>query len=110
MAQGASKEEIRHTVEHAKKYYYEQKSHRSSANTSTTNDSASLQTAEADQNNHQSPSTETYPATFNTIVEMIATGQEDKIPGIRDIPLKINEAPPSVSALPRPKKPWEASP
>ncbi|WFD43588.1 hypothetical protein MPSI1_002251 [Malassezia psittaci] len=110
MAQGASDEEIRHTLEHARKFYYEQKSQQPSATTNTTHDSASLQTAKTDQSNNQAQSTETYPASFNAIVEMIATGQEDKISGIRDIPLKINEAPPSVSALPRPKKPWEASP
>lgn len=50
---------------------------------------------------------EQYPASFNAIVELIATGQEDKIPGVRDIPLKINESAPSTSTLERPKKPWE---
>lgn len=51
--------------------------------------------------------TEKYPTSFNEIVELIATGQEDKIPGVRDIPLKINESAPSASTLARPKKPWE---
>ena len=30
-----------------------------------------------------------HPASFDAIVQLIATGQTDKIPGIRDIPLKV---------------------
>lgn len=48
-----------------------------------------------------------YPASFNAIVELIATGQEDKLTGVNEIPLHINEAAPSVSTMERPKKPWE---
>lgn len=50
---------------------------------------------------------EQYPSSFHAIVELIATGQEEKIPGIRDIPLQINTEPPSQSQMERPKKPWE---
>lgn len=48
-----------------------------------------------------------YPASFNAIVNLIATGQEDKIPGVRNIPLIINQEKPSESKMERPKKPWE---
>ena len=48
-----------------------------------------------------------YPASFNAIVNLIATGQEDKIPGVRNIPLIINQEKPSESKMERPKNPWE---
>ncbi|KAN0065809.1 hypothetical protein ACQY0O_000939 [Thecaphora frezii] len=48
-----------------------------------------------------------YPASFDSIVELIATGQTDKIAGIRDIPLQINQQPPTKAAMSRPSKPWE---
>ncbi len=41
------------------------------------------------------------------IVELITTGKTDQIPGIRDIPLKINEEPPTQPTMDRPLKPWE---
>lgn len=50
---------------------------------------------------------EPYPASFDAIVELITTGKTDQIPGIRDIPLKINEEPPSQATMSRPSKPWE---
>ena len=50
---------------------------------------------------------EKYPSSFSAIVELIATGREDQLTNIRDIPLKINEEPPSESKMERPKKPWE---
>ena len=50
---------------------------------------------------------EPYPNSFNAIVELIATGNADKVPGVREIPLKINEEKPSVSTRVRPEKPWE---
>ncbi|CAD6912867.1 unnamed protein product [Tilletia controversa] len=50
---------------------------------------------------------EPYPASFDAIAELIATGRVDQIPGIRDIPLEISDEPPSEAKLaPRPK-PWE---
>ncbi|PWN52385.1 hypothetical protein IE53DRAFT_312198 [Violaceomyces palustris] len=51
--------------------------------------------------------TEPYPASFDSIVELITTGQTDKIPGIKDIPLKINEEEPTAPTLKKPPKPWE---
>lgn len=48
-----------------------------------------------------------HPASFDAIVELISTGRADAIPGIRQIPLVINEAAPSTSELRRPPKPWE---
>ncbi|EST08000.1 hypothetical protein PSEUBRA_002392 [Kalmanozyma brasiliensis GHG001] len=50
---------------------------------------------------------EPYPASFDAIVELITTGKTDQIPGIRDIPLKINEEPPTQASMDRPLKPWE---
>lgn len=50
---------------------------------------------------------EPYPASFDAIVELITTGKTDQIPGIRDIPLKINEEPPTQPTMDRPLKPWE---
>lgn len=50
-----------------------------------------------------------YPPSFSAIVELIATGQEEKIPGVRDIPLVINEDKPSTTTMPQRKKPWEAA-
>ncbi|SJX64012.1 uncharacterized protein SRS1_14667 [Sporisorium reilianum f. sp. reilianum] len=50
---------------------------------------------------------EPYPASFDAIVELITTGKTDQIPGIRDIPLKINEQPPTQPTMSRPLKPWE---
>lgn len=49
-----------------------------------------------------------HPPSFDALVELIASGRADEIEGIRDIPLKINDDPPSESRLDAPKKPWEA--
>ena len=38
---------------------------------------------------------------------MIATGNTEGIPNMRDIPLKINSEPPSESTMDPPRKPWE---
>jgi hypothetical protein len=46
-----------------------------------------------------------YPTSFQHIVELITTGQP--VPGIKEIPNVLNEAPPSESARPARKKPWE---
>ncbi|KAI9259419.1 hypothetical protein BDA99DRAFT_605780 [Phascolomyces articulosus] len=45
--------------------------------------------------------------TFQELVEMIETGQE--IPGIRQIPNKINEGTPSEAKLSVRQKPWETA-
>lgn len=50
---------------------------------------------------------EPYPASFAAIVELLTTGREDEIPGIREIPLKIHDQAPSESKMTRPRKPWE---
>lgn len=50
-----------------------------------------------------------HPPSFDALVELIATGRTDEIEGIRDIPLKINEAAPSESKLEQPRKPWQQS-
>lgn len=51
-----------------------------------------------------------YPLSFDELAEMIATGAH--IPGIREIPDKINEEPPSepVLAKSQMRKPWEGAP
>lgn len=52
-------------------------------------------------------SSEPYPTSFSAIVELIASGNVDKIPGVREIPLKINDQAPTESKMTRPAKPWE---
>lgn len=51
-----------------------------------------------------------YPLSFDELAEMIATGAH--IPGIREIPDKINDEPPSepVLAKQQVRKPWEGAP
>ncbi|EPQ31090.1 uncharacterized protein PFL1_01279 [Pseudozyma flocculosa PF-1] len=73
----------------------------SSSNPSAATDGATA--APAAPHDKQEP----YPASFDSIVELIATGQTDKIAGIRDIPLVINEEEPTKPSLSRPLKPWE---
>lgn len=46
-----------------------------------------------------------YPKSFNDIVELITSGKP--IPGIKEIPDVVNDAPASVSARAERKKPWE---
>lgn len=49
-----------------------------------------------------------YPVTFDELAEMIATGAS--IPGIKDIPNKLNDAEASTSTIAtaqRVQKPWE---
>ena len=95
-AQGASDEEIERTMEQAKQFYLQQK-YAISTHSRDAKASEVKQTSESEQ----------YPPSFHAIVELIATGQESQIPGIRDIPLQINPAPPSESKMVCPKKPWE---
>ncbi|ETS64162.1 hypothetical protein PaG_01398 [Moesziomyces aphidis] len=68
--------------------------------TSGTTEAAAVEEAKATDK-------EPYPASFDAIVELITTGKTDQIPGIRDIPLKINEEPPTQPTMDRPLKPWE---
>lgn len=63
--------------------------------------------AEGPDASQRENASEPYPNSFNAIVELIATGNADKVPGVREIPLKINEEMPSVSTRERPEKPWE---
>ena len=93
-AQGAS--EIERTMEQAKQFFLQQK-YPISTHSRDAKASEVKQTSESEQ----------YPPSFHAIVELIATGQESQIPGIRDIPLQINPAPPSESKMVCPKKPWE---
>ncbi|KAJ2550912.1 hypothetical protein EV175_003888 [Coemansia sp. RSA 1933] len=46
-----------------------------------------------------------YSASFAQVVDMIVKGKE--IPGIRDIPDKLNDQTPSKSTTKAPPKPWE---
>ncbi|KAJ3365351.1 hypothetical protein GGF31_008590 [Allomyces arbusculus] len=46
-----------------------------------------------------------YPATFAEIVKLVSEGKP--VPGIRDIPDVLNTAPPAVSRMAAPRKPWE---
>ncbi|KAJ3090498.1 hypothetical protein HK102_003528 [Quaeritorhiza haematococci] len=48
-----------------------------------------------------------YPKSFFELVEMIQKGEP--IPGIRQIPNKLNESPPSSANLKPRKKPWEVA-
>ena len=48
-----------------------------------------------------------YPRSFQELCEMVARGEP--IPGIMQIPDKINEGTPSVPTLTPRKKPWESS-
>lgn len=96
-AQGASDEEMERTVEQARQFYLQRKyvvfTH-----------SRDHKKSEEKQTSEEG---EQYPPSFHAIVELIATGQESRIPGIRNIPLKINPEPPSESKMECPKKPWE---
>lgn len=64
-------------------------------------------TQSADAVSAPSSSVPPHPPSFDALVELIASGRTDEIEGIRDIPLKINDEPPSESRMDAPKKPWE---
>ncbi|WFD28445.1 hypothetical protein MNAN1_003456 [Malassezia nana] len=102
-AQGASEAQIKDTVQQATEYYQqrnrasEQEQHKEEL---SVNEEPETAVKEPERG-------EPYPASFTAIVEMLTTGREDQIPGIREIPLKINEQPPSESKMTRPRKPWE---
>ncbi|KAH9474608.1 hypothetical protein JR316_0013071 [Psilocybe cubensis] len=50
---------------------------------------------------------ETRVLTFAELKELIESGNVDKIPNNKIIPDRLNDAPPSQSNAPLPKKPWE---
>ena len=109
-AQGASEEDIVHVKEQATLFYFERKRTIEQQGRGETADADSMQGQEEQpgpaSDAAEAPS-QKYPSSFHAIVELIATGQESKIPGIRDIPLQINADTPSESRMERPKKPWE---
>ncbi|SPO28130.1 uncharacterized protein UTRI_04521_B [Ustilago trichophora] len=119
---GVASEQIEETKKRAKVFFWSQKTGNqvdyadykawlsSNSIPATTTESASDATAtaggtEADAGKEKEK--EPYPASFDAIVELITTGKTDQIPGIRDIPLKINEEPPTQATMSRPLKPWE---
>lgn len=66
-----------------------------------------LATGSSDQPSQAAGGVPPHPASFDALVELIASGRTDEIDGIRDIPLVINENEPSQSKLEATKKPWE---
>lgn len=116
---GVAPEQIEETKKRAKVFFWSQKtgnqvdyadykawlaSHPMSASTDV---SAAEGGADAKGAEEGDKEKEPYPASFDAIVELITTGKTDQIPGIRDIPLKINEEPPTKATMSRPLKPWE---
>lgn len=117
---GASAEQIEETKKRAKVFFWSQKTGNqvdyadykawleSDSSIAATNgvDGSSASDASATPQT-QGKDKEPYPASFDAIVELITTGKTDQIPGIRDIPLKINDQPPTQATMSRPLKPWE---
>ncbi|KAJ3156180.1 hypothetical protein HDU86_004148 [Geranomyces michiganensis] len=68
------------------------------------NDTATSPTVPSSNNNNLGGDAH-YPRSFQEICEMVARG--DEVPGIRQIPDRLNDAAPSASALGPRKKPWE---
>jgi hypothetical protein len=115
---GAAPEQIAETARRAKVFFWSQRTGNAvdypdyiawlSARCASTSDAPTTSAHTTDNANSATDTQkEPYPASFNSIVELITTGKTDQIPGIRDIPLKINPEPPSAAKLPRPQKPWE---
>ncbi|KAJ1024309.1 hypothetical protein NDA18_004479 [Ustilago nuda] len=125
---GVPQEQIEETKKRAKVFFWSQKTgnkvnyadykawlaSNSASSTLTANDTSNdvlaasgtkalTQAEEAEKKEDKEP----YPASFDAIVELITTGKTDQIPGIRDIPLKINEEEPTQATMSRPLKPWE---
>lgn len=111
---GATSEQILETKKRAKVFFWSQKTGNqvdyadyqtwlSSNSDSISQDAATAETAGEQGGKEKEP----YPASFDAIVELITTGKTDQIPGIRDIPLKINEEKPTEATMSRPLKPWE---
>ncbi|SNX85227.1 uncharacterized protein MEPE_03936 [Melanopsichium pennsylvanicum] len=120
---GVSSEQIEETKRRAKVFFWSQKtgnqvdyvdykawleSHSDSISDANGAATASIdgidgKEEESDEEKEKDP----YPASFDAIVELITTGKTDQIPGIRDIPLKINEEKPTQATMSRPLKPWE---
>ncbi|GAB5588567.1 hypothetical protein Unana1_03467 [Umbelopsis nana] len=118
--QGKSEQEQLELVQRAKWFYYTKfvssfdyneyrqwaKDHKYIVNTSDNNDD--VQNSESKATPSKDSNTEDEPPrrlTFQEIVEKIEKGEE--IPGIKQIPNKLNEAPPSEAKLSARPKPWE---
>ncbi|KAJ3351860.1 hypothetical protein GGF32_004053 [Allomyces javanicus] len=96
----------------AKQFYYhklEQAAGQASTSAPATNDTVAATTthkptAPTDMNT-AADDEPAYPATFAEIVKLVSEGKP--VPGIRDIPDVLNTAPPAVSRMAAPRKPWE---
>ncbi|WFD20585.1 hypothetical protein MCAP1_002832 [Malassezia caprae] len=111
-AQGASEAQIAETVQRATEYYQQRKcvlqtDSRASEQEAPIHAQTSDLATGSFTKEPESERSEPYPASFAAIVELLTTGREDEIPGIREIPLKIHDQPPSESKMTCPRKPWE---
>lgn len=111
-AQGASEAQIAETVQRATDYYQQRKcvrqTHRRASEQGVPIHAPPSDAApESTTKEPKSEQTEPYPASFAAIIELLTTGREDEIPGIREIPLKIHDQAPSESKMTCPRKPWE---
>ncbi|TKY89901.1 hypothetical protein EX895_001198 [Sporisorium graminicola] len=112
---GVAPEQIEETKKRAKVFFWSQRTGNQvdyadykawlASNTSLADTNGAGVASQVDETKAQDK--EPYPASFDAIVELITTGKTDQIPGIRDIPLKINEQPPTQATMSRPLKPWE---
>ncbi|KAK2460823.1 hypothetical protein APHAL10511_007293 [Amanita phalloides] len=68
-----------------------------------------LETGTSESSPSKEDQQENYVLTFAELQELIAAGQVDAIPNNKAIPDELNEAPPSISATPIRKKPWEVT-
>ncbi|KAI9105739.1 hypothetical protein DFS34DRAFT_26476 [Phlyctochytrium arcticum] len=64
-----------------------------------------LETASTTDTSSSSETQPRYPSSFQELCEMVARGEE--VPGIKEIPDKLNEQKPSESKMAPKKKPWE---
>lgn len=123
-ASGVAPDQIEETKKRAKVFFWSQKtgnqvdyaeykawldtnSIASNGKVSTDAAAASASASASEGEKKEEKEKEPYPASFDAIVELITTGKMDQIPGIRDIPLKVNEEPPTQASMSRPLKPWE---
>ncbi|KAK9899719.1 hypothetical protein P389DRAFT_207353 [Cystobasidium minutum MCA 4210] len=124
-ASGASQEEIDNVTSRAKQFYLSRKQPSTTPSTAVASstpqepatphrDTAETDSSGTDQSRGRVLAPEEpeddqprYPLSFDELAEMIATGAH--IPGIREIPDKLNEEKPSepVLAKTRVRKPWE---
>ncbi|GAA93893.1 uncharacterized protein L969DRAFT_92198 [Mixia osmundae IAM 14324] len=121
---GASREEVQAVTQRAKAFYLARLasdpslarpslSRVNGSATETDHDpplaSSTLATSDATEAPVEAAPTEAYPASFSEIAELIATGAP--IPGIKQIPNMLNDAPPSEPVVATQagagRKPWE---